>query len=186
MGALIIAIVFVAIPLYFTFHKTPTCFDNTQNGKETGIDCGGACARLCPADFATPRVLWSYSMQVVPGVYNAMAYVQNPNPNVETKRLPYTFKLYDSEGILVSQKTGSTFVPAGSRFPVFEGGIQTGSRISTRTTFEFGQNPDWVPGKAITEISILDTTVNENNKPTAEAKIRNISTDKGFRILMFL
>jgi hypothetical protein len=119
-------------------------------------------------------------MRVVPGVYNALAYVQNPNPTVEAKGLSYTFKLYDSEGILVTQRTGRAYVPAGSRFPVFEGGLQTGSRVPTRTTFEFALGPDWKPGEAFTGIERLSVDVVEGAKPSATARVRNTTASLAF------
>ncbi|HEU5114911.1 MAG TPA: hypothetical protein VFT82_04055, partial [Candidatus Paceibacterota bacterium] len=107
-----LVVLFFGVPFFFLFYKAPTCFDGKQNGNETGIDCGGSCARLCPADFAAPRVLWSYSVQVVPGVFNSLAYVQNPNPSVEADNVPYLFRLYDSQGLLIAERTGKAFVPA--------------------------------------------------------------------------
>ncbi|MDP1625324.1 MAG: hypothetical protein Q8L64_06215 [bacterium] len=176
-AAIGLLVIFVGIPTFFALYEAPTCFDGRQNGGERGVDCGGKCQRLCAADFAPPRVLWTYSMRVVPGVYNAIAYVQNPNPSAEASKLPYTMKLYDAEGILVSQRTGTAYVPAGARFPVFEGGIQTGSRVPTRTTFEFADNPQWQPAEQINILSRLTVDVIEGPKPSAEAKIRNVSVN---------
>lgn len=180
LAAIAAAALFVGVPTFFALYEAPTCFDNAKNGDERGVDCGGKCQRLCPADFAAPRVLWSYSSRVVPGVYNALAYVQNPNPTVEARGLAYTFKLYDSEGILVTQRTGRAYVPAGSRFPVFEGGLQTGSRVPSRTTFEFGAAPDWKPGEPFTAIERLSVDVVEGNKPSAAAKVRNTSSSASY------
>lgn len=179
-AAIVTLALFAGVPTFLALYEAPTCLDGKQNGDERGVDCGGKCQRLCAADFAAPRVLWSYSTRVVPGVYNALAYVQNPNPTVEAQGLSYTFKLYDAEGILVSQKTGRAYVPAGSKFPVFEGGIQTGNRIPTRTTFEFGTDPDWKPGEPITGIERLTVDVTEGDKPAAEARVRNTTTNLVF------
>lgn len=76
----IVALVLViGVPLFFVLYKTPTCFDGKQNQNEKGIDCGGVCTRLCSSDIANPIVLWQRSFVVTDGVYNAVAYVQNPN-----------------------------------------------------------------------------------------------------------
>ncbi|MGC8651387.1 MAG: peptidoglycan-binding domain-containing protein [Minisyncoccia bacterium] len=46
---IIIALVFFTLftlvggGIYLITKPTPTCFDNKQNGKETGVDCGGSC-----------------------------------------------------------------------------------------------------------------------------------------------
>lgn len=179
--------VLVGIPVFIVVHKPATCSDGKQNGDERGIDCGGTCARLCPADFAEARVLWSYSTRVVPGVYNALAYAQNPNQAVVAESVPYLFKLYDNAGVLVAQKTGKTFIPAGQKFAVFVGGIETGGRIPTRTTFEFTSAPQWIPGTPIKGLSVLSINVSEGSNasdaavsPSAIAKIRNTTVDSRF------
>lgn len=176
----VLAVLVIGTPLFLLFYKTPTCSDGKQNGSERGIDCGGKCAKLCPADFSPAKVLWSYSSKVVPGVYNALAYVQNPNQNVEIKSSNYTFKLYDSEGLLISEKKGSTFVPAGQKFVVFFGGIQTGSRIPAKTTFEFSGTPLWRPGTILNRLRTENVELDQSKSPHAEIKIRNDAVDQTF------
>ena len=168
------------VPSFLVFYKAPTCFDGKQNGGERGVDCGGACTRLCPADFSSPRVLWSHSIRVVPGVYNSMAYVENPNRTVEAKSLPYVFRLYDAEGILVAERKGSSYVPAGQKFAVFEGGISTGERVPTKTTFEFAGVPDWRQGGALSSIKVTGVELDQTSSPKAEVKVRNESLERGF------
>jgi hypothetical protein len=177
---LVALIVIVGVPFFFTFYKAPTCSDGKQNGAERGIDCGGACARLCPADYATPRVLWSHSMRVVPGVYNSLAYVQNSNPNVEARSLSYLFKLYDDKGILIAERKGNTFVPAGQKFAVFESGIQAGQRIPFRTTFEFTREPDWRAGTIFNALKVLDINILTTGSPSADVVVKNSVVDKSF------
>ncbi len=171
---------FIGVPAFFAFYKAPTCSDGVKNGTERGVDCGGACAKLCPVDFAAPRVLWAYSVKVVPGVYNALAYVQNPNAGVEAFGLPYRVKLYDSQGILVAERSGKAFVPAGQRFAVFEAGIDTGKRAPSRTTFEFTGEPNWRQGAALTKIRALDTSLDVSGQPKAEVKVKNDAADRSF------
>ncbi len=173
-------VLFVGVPAFFTLYKKPTCSDNKQNGTERGVDCGGSCARLCPFDFAAPRTLWSYSMRIVPGVYNLMAYVQNPNQNAEAGAVPYIFKLYDDEGIIVAERSGTAFIPAGQKFAIFEGGIQTGQRIPFKTTFEFKADPVWVPGVALSKIRVLTIDLTQEGKPKAEVRIRNDELSRGY------
>jgi len=177
LGILALAI---GIPFFFFFYKAPTCYDGKQNGGERGIDCGGACAKLCPADFASPRVLWAYSARVVPGVYNLLAYVQNPNQAVEATSLSYMFKMYDDEGILVAQKEGRTFVPAGQKFAIFENGVRTGERAPAITTFEFTDIPDWRRGEIFSQVRLLSVNLDQDGNPSAEAKIKNDTVDRSF------
>ncbi|HEY0908320.1 MAG TPA: hypothetical protein VGE35_03155 [Candidatus Paceibacterota bacterium] len=180
LALVVVAVVLIGLPAFFLFYKPPTCADGKMNGSERGIDCGGKCARLCPADFSEAKVLWSYSSQVVPGVYNALAYAQNPNQNVEIASLGYTFKLYDSEGILVAEKNGTTFVPAGQKFVVFQAGIQTGTRVPARTTFEFTGTPAWRPGAVLSKIRTLNVELEQDGAPSAEVRIKNDAVDQAF------
>ncbi len=175
-----LVVLVVGLPVFFLFYKAPTCTDGKMNGSERGVDCGGKCARLCPADFSPVKVMWSYSSQVVPGIYNALAYAQNPNQNVEIAALGYTFKLYDSEGILVAEKNGTSFVPAGQKFVVFQGGIQTGTRVPAKTTFEFTGEPAWRPGVTLTKIRTLNVGLEQGDRPSAEVRIKNDAVDQSF------
>ena len=175
-------VVLVGLPAFFVFYKAPTCSDGVKNGTERGVDCGGSCARLCPADFAAPKVLWAYSVRVVPGIYNALAYVQNPNPSVEARDLSYILKLYDAEGILVTQRVGKAFVPAGQRFAVFVAGIDVGKRTPVRATFEFAGEPNWRQGSPLTKLRVLDTSLDQGQggKPSARVRVRNDAPDRSY------
>ncbi len=173
----------VALPMFLSFYKSPTCSDGRKNGSEKGIDCGGSCTRLCPADFAKPRVLWSYSTNVVPGVYNSLAYVENPNQSVEVDSVDYTFKLYDDRGLLIAERKGQTAVPAGQKFAVFQGGIKTGERVPVKTTFEFGEDIEWQKGSALSSIRVLTISLDQTSEPKAEAKIINDSVGKTYSSL---
>ena len=98
-----IAIVFMIIAGWVFvayFNKPPTCSDNKQNQGELGVDCGGPCLLLCPAQYAPLNVLWSRFSKVSDGDYNVLAYIENPNLNASSYNLNYVFKLYDSRGIL--------------------------------------------------------------------------------------
>jgi hypothetical protein len=181
LSALIFAIgVFVGVPGFLLFYKAPTCFDGKQNGGERGVDCGGACVRLCLADFAAPRVLWSYSQRIVPGVYNSLAYVQNPNQAVQAGPVAYVFRLYDAEGLLVAQREGSAFIPAGQKVAVFEGSVRTGERVPAKTTFEFTSDPDWRKGAPFTSLKTLLIDLATSSSPSVEVRIENSSLDRGF------
>jgi len=170
----------IGLPVFFLTYKAPTCSDGKKNGTEKGIDCGGSCTRLCPADFLPPRVLWSYSMNVAPSVYNAIAYVENPNQSVESTALNYSFKLFDEKGILIFDRKGKAFVPAGQKFAVFEGGIKTGNRVPVRTTFEFGEDIEWIKGSQLSGIRTLTVDLNEGPLPKAEVRVINETVSKVF------
>ncbi len=134
---IVLVILFIGVPTYFFFHHTPTCEDGVQNQDEKGVDCGGMCKRLCVSDISNPIVLWQRVFQVAPGVYNAVAYIQNPNVQIEVAKVPYTFKLYDANNVLIIQQSGTTFIPADQTFAIFEPSIRTGSRVPVRAINQY-------------------------------------------------
>ncbi len=124
-------------------YKPATCSDGKKNGTEEDIDCGGSCAKLCSMQTIPPIILWQRISNVSHGLYNAIAYVENSNPNAIARDIPYEFKLYDKNGVVIAVKDGKTFLPANKVSPIFEGPINTGERTAERMTFEFTQSPNW-------------------------------------------
>ena len=161
--------------VYYGFFYSPaTCFDGSQNGLERGIDCGGACARVCSLDIEQPQVLWSRAFKVTDGQYNAVAYIENENQGVGTPNLRYTFELYDREG-LIATKSGTTILPPDSVYPIFEGRINTGDRIPTQTSIVLEQNDAWVRASAGREQFVVEsrTLNNPDTAPRLDARITN-------------
>ncbi len=138
----------IGVLVYYTYWYTaPTCFDERKNGEESGIDCGGACVRICAFSVIQPSELWVRAFKIRDGQYNAIAYVENRNINVGTAALEYTLALYDSQGLIVERK-GTTILPPDGVYPVFEGRIDTGSRVPTQTVIALGEDSVWVPAES--------------------------------------
>ena len=154
-------VVFIIAGLFFFsyLNKKPTCFDLRQNGDETGIDCGGSCAILCKADYVAPVVLWSRFQKVTGGVYNLLAYVENPNANAGVSQLPYVFQVYDSEGILLTEVQNETFIPPSRVVAVFEGGVRTGTREPAKVVFAFNKIAVWEKTTS-KEVGLVTTHLN--------------------------
>jgi hypothetical protein len=133
-----------ALISYPYLKKAPTCFDLKQNGDETGVDCGGSCARACVAPLSEISVLWSRAFKVVPGRYNAVAYLQNKNENVAAQKINYRFRFADKDNIYIGKREGSTLVPPAGKFAVFEPAIDIGNSVPVYTTFEFTSTPVWL------------------------------------------
>ncbi len=140
IGILAIVIVIAGGIGYAFFYHPPSCLDRIQNQGEEGIDCGGPCALLCQA----PQVsaLWARSVEVAPGVYHAVAMVQNPESDAGTTGLPYVFQLFDSDNVLVAERSGTMTLHPGDVIPVFQANIVTGNRTPARTFITFG-NAVW-------------------------------------------
>ncbi len=146
--------------LYPYFFRTPTCFDGKKNGDEQGIDCGGTCQKICPrAEMDNVLVKYARFMPTRPGQYDLFAYVENQNPHAASKSLSYRFRLYDSKGVVIADRTGTTPVYANTVVPVFEPNLNTGNDKPARASFDFEEeNPVWLfveSGEANTRISVL-------------------------------
>jgi hypothetical protein len=168
LGAVIIASLFFIIPILTV---KPTCFDNEKNGDEVGVDCGGACPRFCTGQLSVPTVLWARSFPVTENVYNALAYIENPNPKAGIPKISYVFKLYDDRNVFITQRPGQTFIDPNGRTTIFEPAIDVGNRVPKRTTLEFTQAPNWYR----IESKVAEVVV--------EVRDQNLeATDKGARL----
>ncbi|MEY4602095.1 MAG: hypothetical protein RL292_36 [Candidatus Parcubacteria bacterium] len=135
----------VSAYIFFNYvYSNPTCFDGAKNGDETGRDCGGSCQLLCTSDSLSPVVRWSESFAVTDSVWNAGAYVENPNINSESPNATYIFRLYDDKNTLIVEVNGETFIPKNKKFLVFYPGINTKGKIVKRTEFQFTGNLTWL------------------------------------------
>jgi len=177
-GILIVLAIIVSIPVYFQLTKVPNCFDGKQNGSETGIDLGGSCDALNPFDLSNMLIHWSRPFKVVSGVYDSVAYVENPNFKSGIPEIIYKFKLYDENNILIVEKYGKTFVGPNEQFAIFEGGLKTGDRIPKRVFFEFAPDVDWqkieLPERDIPQLSVRNQEVtNLDIRPRLNATIVN-------------
>jgi hypothetical protein len=146
---LIITIFLIAIFIilatvgYVLLDKDPTCFDGRQNGSERGVDCGGGCELLCSGQALEPLIRWSRYFEVAPGLYNAVAYIENQNPDAGTQRADYIFTLYDRENTVLAEKTGSIELRPAEVIPIVENGLVTGQLRPTRITFEITNDLVW-------------------------------------------
>jgi hypothetical protein len=141
-----IAVIIFAIAGYFfyeTFIKTtPTCTDGKQDQNELGVDCGGVCANLCPFQVKSIVPLWSRVVEITPGVYSAVAYVENQNVTAGVAQINYEFRVYDSDNLLAADPIdGTTFIGPNDKTAIFETPIQTGNRIPTNVFFSFTSSP---------------------------------------------
>lgn len=161
------------------FYKKPTCFDGRRNGTETGMDCGGACRKVCEAEAAAPKILWARAFQTSSGVYNAAAYIENPNIYSAAKDVPYIFRLFDEQNILVYERKGKTDIEQNNSFIVFEPNIKTGNRNAKFAFFEFEKAPNWQRVEAETATAYLKVrtqSLEQNTTPARfQATIENTS-----------
>ena len=181
---ILVFIVFVGVFGFLIFspnlNKAPSCIDNKQNGNETGIDCGGSCAKACLTQVDQVSVLWARAFKVVSGHYNAIAYLENHNKNTAINKINYRFRFADKNNIYIGKREGSTFIPPSGKLAIFEPAIGVGNSIPVHTTFEFTQTPEWVqvsPEK-INQMQISVSNIvlaDEATSPRLSANIKNNS-----------
>lgn len=181
---LITVFLFIFIPVSFiaflVFYNPPTCFDGKQNGEEAGVDCGGSCQLVCTDQAFDPVVLWERYFRVDDGLYNVLAYVENPNPTAEVVNSSYSFRLYNEENVLIAEKEGVISLAPKSVRPIIQTGLETGKQIPTRVAFDF--TSDFVfekkdPKDAL--VIIKDEIIeNEGSSPRVKASIQNISLQR--------
>lgn len=180
--------------IYPQFNKAPTCADNKQNGTETGVDCGGSCAKACLNQVDDVSVLWSRVFRVVPGRYNAVAYLVNHNKNTAATKINYRFRFADENNVYIGKRDGSTYVPPTGSFAVFEPAVDLGSSTPVFVTFEFTETPDWVfvSETKINQAKILISNmklINQDTKPKLSAVVKNDSLftipDVNFIVILY-
>lgn len=174
-------VLFFVIPFYIFIYQAPTCFDGLRNGGETGIDCGGSCRLLCSIEITEPISRWDPRVfRVAQGTYSAIAYLENPNVTAEVLYAPYVFKLYDKDNTLITERKGTTFIPKGATFAIFEGNFMTGERVPTRATFSFDGALTWTrnatkdPDLSVTNKALTG----EETSPRVDALVKNESLDR--------
>lgn len=171
----------IIIPvLFFAFKENPTCFDGKQNQGETAPDMGGPCEKLDPRFLKPVRVLWSRSMKIKPGLYTAVAFVDNPNLEAKAKDVPYRFSFYDSEGVKIGVRYGKTDIYPGKVFPVYEDSINTNEAEVAKTAFDFLKQPVWYKAREDKTAGLLvkEKTLKLSKRATVlEARLINTSID---------
>ena len=180
----VVVILFISVTAFLIIYpklsKPPTCFDNTQNGTEVGVDCGGSCSKACTTQVDNISVLWSRAFKIAPGRYNVVAYLLNHNKNIAASKINYRFRFADKDNIYIGQREGFTSIPASGNFAVFEPGIDIGNSIPVYVTFEFTQMPDWtfISKEKINQVKVLVSNIvlsNEETSPRLSATLKNSS-----------
>jgi hypothetical protein len=125
-GTLFLAVIGVIVyGVYFlALRPTPSCFDNRQNGDETGIDCGGSCIS-CEIKNLQILNISATSLFGTDRVFSASAEVSNPNHNFGAKSFDYEVNFYDTAGNpLVAPIKNKSFVYAGESKRIVEAGVR--------------------------------------------------------------
>jgi len=166
-----IAGLIVAVWLNIT---APSCADGKQNQNEKGIDCGGQCSKECLGEIKNLTVLWSKSLKVSRGGYDAVALVENRNLFLSAQSVKYQFKFYDDRNILIASRNGEIFVNPGRKFAIFESNVDVGARKPAKVFLEFQRNINWEIYKGENLGLVVTKKEYQNDpKPSISATLEN-------------
>jgi Mg-chelatase subunit ChlD len=143
ISIIIVFILLASYPVFKIFYKAPTCFDGKQNQEEVGVDCGGQCNILCATQVRNIEINWSKAFPLSNDFYDVAASIENTNINASVKNAHYTFKLYDKNDNLITERSGETFINSFDKFIIFEPNVYVGDNIPSRTTIEFTEDIVW-------------------------------------------
>ncbi len=151
---------FGIIGFFIVRHYTnvpPTCFDNKRNGGEVGVDCGGACLQYCPNELADPKLRWSRSFEVTPGIVHAVAYIEHGYPTSSAEKVRYQFKLYDEKNSIITERIGETYLGPMGRTAIVESLVPTGNIKVATTRFTFLPPIPWEKSDPIFSQIVIKT-----------------------------
>lgn len=96
-----ISLVFIGVIVFFAWPRVAsTCSDGLQGEDETGVDCGGVCARVCASDVKELRVRWTRVFEISTGKMLIVSYIENPNQEFALLDMPYSIDVYNNSGLL--------------------------------------------------------------------------------------
>jgi len=151
----------LTIYLLVQLYRAPTCFDGRQNQGELGPDCGGVCEYYCPWQAAEMNTVWTSAVEVSPGWWSAIAYVDNPNFDMRFDNRAYQFKLYDAAGALLFDRTGVVSVDHDPVVAIFEGRMAITGAQPARTEFMWLEPALWRKAGSEREVLVEQYDVRE-------------------------
>lgn len=109
-------IVLVLIILIISIIPDPSCFDNKQNGIETGIDCGGSCIS-CEEKYVIPlNIISATVLAEAKDFSGVVAKIENRNVD-QGARFKYRMFLKDEFGQNIISFDGNSFIyPASTKY----------------------------------------------------------------------
>lgn len=143
MAIALCVVAITALAAFIYFQQPPSCSDGKKNGDEVGVDCGGACAKVCAVEITPLKVLWYRLFDLGPGKYDVAALVKNPNPKHGATDIKYIFRLWDGNNLLINSKTGTAFANPKEDLLIFASRVDVGKKIPVRVSFELDDSPLW-------------------------------------------
>jgi hypothetical protein len=166
--------------------EQPLCTDNKRNGSETGIDCGGACARVCYSETHPLFVNWARVVPVTDKVFSVALEVENRNYDALAHRVEYRCDLMTEDFRTVQQVADTVSVPSSGRYRFAITGLRFASVDvrPTRAKCVFDSQHQWLRLPAKTTPSPFDIhseTLIADDRPSASAVIVNTDNMRTFK-----
>jgi len=161
----------------------PSCFDGRQNQNELGVDCGGLCEAVCLNEAREVKIIWARIVPRSNGAYDAVALVENPNPDLTLVDMPYSFSFLDDDNVFISQVKGSLSLAPLSRFAIFSDSLNVGQRVPERAILEFTGVPIWERSSDKPLIEIEPPRFVGTPSPLLLALVNNTSLSTTYRNL---
>lgn len=172
--AALVALAALLILFFSIFYEVPTCTDGKQNQGETGVDCGGGCARLCAFEVqSVPSVRFVRALHPQPGRVDVIAYVDNPNVNAESKNAQFLLEVYGTNQLLIAKRTIKVDLPASMTVPVYLPDVARGEAAQSFLT-PVPESTSWyVAGEREVLPKVENVIVNEGAQPRITATLTN-------------
>ena len=172
-----IVVAFLTVVGIATFYQAPSCTDGVVNGDEADIDCGGSCTYLCAAQMQSPTVLLTKTFENGAGRTDAIALVENKNPNAAAKDVPYRITFYGVNQLLIQEVTGTLDLPPGATEPVYVSGIVSGKQKVVNAFLDIAPSSlrwfTFVPDTRMVPIVSKTIQVGAPDAPRIEATLTN-------------
>lgn len=117
-------------------------------------------------NIAPIEVTWAQPFISGPGLYSAAARIRNPNTGFGASQFDYTFTLYDTNGSLLTNKKGRSFIWPGESKYLIEGGINL-SAAPVRVDLVIS-NSEWHEAKNFQGISLTVKNINMKKLPVGQ------------------
>lgn len=131
--------------LFYRYSPASTCTDNKQNQSEEAVDCGGPHCAPCAIRHADPlTVVWTRIAPARPAMYDVVAEIRNPNSLIAARSFDYDFRLFDTAGTQMAEKSGSSFAYSGETLHVAEFGLAAPRPVDNNRTNLVISNVDWI------------------------------------------
>ena len=133
----------------------PTCADNKRNQEEEEVDCGGPCIPCVLRHIQNIELLRVRFDEVLPGVYDVVAKVKNPNTKLIARTFPFDIHLKDDAGVIIQKHPGRSFLYAGETAYIVEAGIPAKRKITSAEFLIDNKEVQWVVGDAMNPLILI-------------------------------